>query len=108
MVWSKYILVCWRENSMGVKGEQGDVRETQLRVSTRSPRKSLGKILGCCPNHVVLDGPPKGQRTLRVERGKARRVQDPTREIFYTGTIGEIFEHAMSLTAPTTSSSSIT
>jgi len=80
---------------------KGVGRETRARVSTRSPRKAIGGILGCCPNLVVLDGPPKGTRTLKVRRGVATNVPGKP-AIDRTGVVHELIQHAISLTTPAT------
>jgi len=76
-------------------------RETsRARVSSRSPRKSLAEILGCCPNKIQLSG-RRGNMTLVVDRGVARHVQDHTAAVEYRGTVSELIAHAISLTTTT-------
>lgn len=81
--------------SIGVDRETG-----RARVSSRSLRKTLGEILGCCPNKVQLSGPKRGNITMVVDRGVARHVQDRKLAIEYRGTIPELIAHAISLTTP--------
>ncbi len=83
---------------MGGSGDNGVGREpARARVGSRSPRKALAGILGCCPNKLRLSG-PRSKMTLVVERGVARHVQDQTAEIEHTGTIPELIAHAIGLT----------